>query len=116
MGPLASTGIPALRRVLALFMVASLMLGPLSAAMAAHHAEDVDATLVLMSAGDIAGHTLPDHASVPVGDHDCHGCAAAMLAAPVVAPSARMPAPADVLSDALVPGRGPASAFRPPRA
>lgn len=100
----------------ALCMVACVTLTPLGSAMAVHHMDDVDSMVVLTDATIDATAKAPfDHAPLPAGDHDCHGCSAAVLDAPAAAHSARMATVVTALSDALVVGRGPETEFRPPR-
>ena len=85
--------------------------------MAVHHMEDVDSIVALTDGTiDPAAKTTSDHASLPAGDHDCHGCSAAVLSAPASAPSVRMATIVTALSDNLVHGRVPGTEFRPPRA
>ncbi len=108
---------PAFRRVLALCMVACLMLGPVASAMAVHHMDDVDSILVLSDGSvDTTAKKSPDHASLPAGDHDCHGCSAAVLSAPAWTPSVHISTIVTVLSENLVDGRAPGAEFRPPKA
>ncbi|WP_348928819.1 hypothetical protein [Aquabacter sp. CN5-332] len=109
----------AIRRMVAVAVMFCLVLGPLCETVAAHHVDDVD-SIVAMSDGAVdqgAAKTVPDHGpSLPSADHDCHGCAAAVLHAPMEIAIARVPTILEILSENLVAGRVPGAELRPPRA
>lgn len=106
----------AVRRLVATCVILSMIAAPLVSAFAAHHANDVHVSgLSLLQGLSDPGSVVPDKArpslkaadtkpqpkhTQPVADHDCHGCAAAVMpAAPshgareIVAVHAAGPAP-----------------------
>ncbi|HQS46495.1 MAG: hypothetical protein B7Y12_03335 [Rhizobiales bacterium 24-66-13] len=96
-----------------------LLIGGFAEPVVAHHVDDVDA-LVSMSDGALdqgAEKKLPGHGpSLPSADHDCHGCSAAVLHAPLEIVVAHVPMVLEILSENLVEGRVPGTELRPPRA
>ncbi|MFG1420711.1 hypothetical protein [Roseixanthobacter liquoris] len=119
--PHALRAIPrlAMRRMVAVAVMLCLLFGAFAETVAAHHVDDVD-TRVAMSDGapdQGAEKKLPDHGpSLPSADHDCHGCAAVVLHAPLEMVIARVPTGLETLSENLVEGRVPGTELRPPRA
>lgn len=108
----------AIRRMVAVAVMLCLVLGALCQTVAAHHIDDVD-SIVAMSDGAAdqgAAKKALDHGSLPTADHDCHGCAVAVLHAPVEIVIARVPTVLAILSENLVEGRAPGAELRPPRA
>ncbi len=109
----------AIRRMVAVAVTLCLVLGALGETVAAHHIDDID-SVVAMSDGAVdqgAAKKTSDHGpSLPSADHDCHGCAAAVLHAPMEIVIARVPTVLEILSENLVEGRVPGAELRPPRA
>lgn len=125
----------AFRRLVAACVVLAMLGASLVSALATHHADDAHASRlslsqILTGAADLTGdaaarekragseqpdHSQPDH-SQPVADHDCHGCAAALLpAAPAPAPGTMTAAPV-AAAGTLGFGRAVPTDLRPPRA
>ena len=109
----------AIRRMVAVAVMLCLAVGALGETMAAHHIDDVD-SVVAMSDGaadqGAAKKTSDQGQSLPSADHDCHGCAIAVLHAPLEIVIARVPTVLEILSENLVEGRVPGAELRPPRA
>ena len=110
-------------------LVLFLALSPLMGALSVHHIDDSDGASAMTQIGDLEktspeattrladAKDVQDHpANVPVVDHDCHGCSAAVLNWPALNPTACGPEIVVATSDDLVQGRAPNGEFRPPKA
>lgn len=100
----------AIRRMVAVAVMLCLAVGALGETMAAHHIDDVDSVVAMSDGAADQGQSLPS------ADHDCHGCAIAVLHAPLEIVIARVPMVLEILSENLVEGRVPGAELRPPRA
>lgn len=109
----------AFRQVVGIVVLLCLVFGPLGSAMATHHVDDADMAIA-MSAGTPnpdAAKSASDHgSSLPNIDHDCHGCAIAVVPVPTDVFLARVASERDLTSEPLVIGQAPSAELRPPRA
>lgn len=127
---ISRVGRPAFRRAVALAVAFCLVAGPVAGAFAAHHMDDLDNAVLMKADSSIEAASLSSDAkdvlasgkahhpakTGAVADHDCHGCSAAMVAAPASARAVPVKAVRQMLRASFGVGRIVPAEDRPPRA